>query len=243
MKRLPLALALVLLAVPASAQVTFRSISNAFSTTAIEPSGAANGDILIAVVYKEVDVTATTPPSGWNSTFNGVTLTATLTNEVYRADMFWIRRGGSTPALTFTSIAGPQITVSAYSGALTSGDPFSFGSTAIRDDATALTWPAVSGTTLDANEMLIWAGNNFRGGTTSDPPTGFTEREDINGSDVAWADVIQTASGATGSVSGATVTSGGSNGPANVFLMGLRPSSGGPTCTPTLALLGVGRCG
>jgi hypothetical protein len=75
--------------------------------------------------------------------------------------------------------------------------------------------------------MLIWCGVNYMGGTSSVQPTGFTERMEISGDDIAWADVIQPSAGATGSLTGASWSS--AFGTATAMLTGLMPpSASGP---------------
>lgn len=210
---------------------TFRSLTDqgnaaAANITGSEPAGAAADDILIASLYIE-STTTITPPAGWSDSFNGTTMVGEVSSAgVFKQYLYWIRRGGSAPALQWLfSSAYRELVIAAYSGARASGDPFSFGDIELRDNAINAIWPDTSGVTSDANETLVWVGTNIAGGAASDQPTGFTERQDINATDTAWADKAQAAAGATGTVTGAQVTSGSTNGPHVSMLVGLRPTA------------------
>lgn len=213
---------------------------NASTVTFTEPSGTVSGDILIAIVYFE-STGSVTPPAGWSSSFNGTTLAQSLSAEgPWTATAFWIRRGASAPGLVFTLPGShySQGQITSYSGAETSGDPFSFAAETTRNTTAATTFPAVSGTTSRASEMLVWTGMNFVGGTASAPST-FTGRTLTTGADVFWADKVQTSAGATGSI---TSSWSGANGTASAMLMGLMPPSGGSSIAVT-AICGVAVAG
>lgn len=208
---------------------TFRSFATpsagvASSVVFTEPSGAAQDDILIALIYFESTGTVT-PPAGWSGTFAGTSMSQALSvAATWVASAFWIRRGSSAPGLTFTFTSSySQGMISAYSGCKTSGDPFSFAAEVKRDNASASTFPDISGTTLDADEMLVWIGMNYVGGTGT-VPTGFTRRSSNSGSDdIFWADKEQASAGSTGTITGASWGGGAPNGNASSMLMGLRP--------------------
>lgn len=214
------------MAAPAFRAISTAGGSAAANITGTEPTGAAENDILVAHLYIESD-TAVTAPSGWSNSFNGATMLAecNTAGRAFRSYAYWIRRGASAPALTWTFLSSFRgLSIAAYSGALASGDPWSFGTTAVRDDETAATFPAVSGTTTDADEKLVWMGGDFIGGTASVPPTDFNERLDAGaapGGDLVAADKDQAAAGATGSITGASYT--GSNGTTTALMGGLRP--------------------
>jgi hypothetical protein len=140
----------------------------------------------------------------------------------FRLYAYWIRRGSSAPALQWTfASSGRMIYVAAYSGALASGDPFSFGNHQVRDTTASRTYPDCSGTTTDANEMLVWGGGTFANPTSSTQPTGFTERQDTGVLGLCSADLIQAGAGAASST-GASY-SGGSTETSAAQLVGLRP--------------------
>lgn len=226
------------------AAIALRNVGTAVTGTAAnltltEPASSADNDIEIAVLYVEgVAGPAVTAPSGWSNSFNGTSMQANITvgSDDFRLYFYWIRRSGA-PALvwTFTSTFRAAFIVG-YSGALASGDPWSFGSTAVRDDTTANSCPSTSGTTSDANEMLWWSCGNFIGGTSSTVPSSpaFTERFDAaTAADLGGGEFAQAAAGATGTVSGGAYA-GGAAGPTAVLMGGLRPfaAAGAVVCQP-----------
>lgn len=62
-----------------------------------DPSGAASGDFLIAIVRTAGGASALTRPAGWTSLFNG-----TSADGDFDYDICWITRGGSAPDLAWT---------------------------------------------------------------------------------------------------------------------------------------------
>lgn len=211
------------------ASPAFRSYTQAYTTavtsvTPTEPAGATTDDIIVAFIYVENTNPATiTPPTGWSDTFNGTTLKQdmVLSGQVWSLQAFWIRRGGSAPSYSSFSWSGSsnvQHLTAAYSGAVASGDPWSFMAGAKRDDSSTNTYPDVSGTTLTADEVLIWAGCNYVGIGTLTQPTGYTARHSTNGSDLALADKAQ----ATATSVTSTGASSNSAGNHASILLGLR---------------------
>lgn len=220
--------------------VAFRSKTNTVQTadvtiTATDPSGAAADDILIAHIYIETTATLTVP-SGWSNTCNGTTMKQinTATGKSYNHYLYWIRRGSSAPSYTW-SWSGTtycEVVVAAYSGALTSGDPFSFGTTAPKNNTTGSAYPDVSGTTLDANELLIWCGGSWDWGNPTLPSGGFTQRHSPSTSTIFLADKTQTAAGATGTITGGSNSSGSTS--TTTVMVGLRPAASGTANVKTV---------
>lgn len=206
--------------------IAFRNFTNVNAATAnitgTEPTGTTVDDIMIACLYHESSATVT-PPAGWTNVFNGVTMFTSTSDEW--VNIYWIRRGASAPSFTWTFALGgaAQITILSYSGALNTGDPFSFGVQAVRNDSTATTFPAVTGTTAVANEMLVWFSNNFNGVSTYTVPTGFTLRATQVPDDTGAAEKAQAVAGSTGSVTGGSWTA--TAGTAISSMVGLRPAS------------------
>lgn len=211
--------------------------------TGSEPASAATDDIFRADLYIESD-NAVTAPTGWSNSFNSTTALAEANNSgnEFRHYSYWIRRGGSAPsfAWTWTGTLFCGVLITAYSGALASGDPWSFLNPTVRDDTAGATYPNTSGTTSDANELLTWAGMTFSTPTNGIVPTSpaFTERVDaVTGYESG--DVAQAGAGATGTVSGAQY-GGGGNKPASSILAGLRPLAAGGSTRPVKM---AGECG
>lgn len=221
---------------------TISAFGTAANITATEPASAAQDDVLIAWLYIESD-TAVTAPSGWTNTFASVAMLSecNTASDAFRLYAYWIRRGGSAPALQWTfASSNRQIYVAAYSGARNSGDPFSFADHQVRDTTASKTFPDCSGTTLDANEMLVWGGGTFANPSGTTVPTGYTSRQAMSASiSLASADLIQAGAGAASSAS--AVYTGGSNETTGAQLVGLRPAAAGgavQTFTDGFAMLG-----
>ena len=207
------------MAAPAYRSSTIPAGATATTHTATEPTGAADGDILVATAYWESITATCTPPAGWSNVFNGTTVGAQVLND-FTAQTFWIRRSG-TPALTFTMTASTygQVSCVAYSGAVASGNPWSFSAVASNTGSTN-TFPSVSGTTLTADEICYWAGTNFNGTLTPlTQPSGFTSRIATNAQDIFVADLTQAVAGSV-TASGATWTT--TPGDCASFLAGLQ---------------------
>lgn len=219
--------------------------------TGTEPSGAASNDIFLATIYLESTTVTPSPPPGWAQTFRSAScaITNSTAANQYQHLCYWIRRGGSAPsfAWTWSGTIFSSMNIVAYSGAVTTEQPWSFFNLTKRDDTTARTFPDTSGTTLTANELLTWNGTFFTSVITAcQPPTSFTERNECEtpaasgGSQIEIGDTAQAAAGGTGTVTGATWT-GGSAATAASFLGGLKSvAEGAVTVIPLRTLLGVG---
>lgn len=229
-------------AAPAYRSHTVSAFATAADITATEPASCATNDIEVATLLRE-STTAITGATGWSQSFNGTTMSVdTTAGTPYRVTNWWIRRTGSAPSLTWTFASSFRgIAIVCYSGAVTSGDPFDIATSALRDTLLAKTWPNVSGSTSTTDELLIWVGNGSDVGGAGTPPTGFTERADA-ATGMEIADLAQAATGTTGTVTGG-LYGGGTNNTTDTAFVSLKSTSGGAACTPTLMLLGVGRCG
>lgn len=174
--------------------VAFRSSTNTTAdsrtnTTGSEPSGAAADDILIATLYIENDITVT-PPAGWTQI-----AFVDSTTQTYDFGVWWIRRGGSAPALTWSHNNAPtQLNIAAYSGCITTGDPQD--ATASTNQGTDASAEGTAITTANANSMLVYVLSKWDWGRTATPPSGMNER--VDGTANYLADVLQVAAGSTG---------------------------------------------
>lgn len=178
-----------------------------------------DGDILRVDLYVETD-NAVTVPSGWTQM---ALAEANVAGDDYRHYAYWKRASGEGASWTWswTGSTGRSARAVAYLGARASGDPWSFIDSQVRDTTAAATYPAVSGTTLDADELLTWCGGMYQNPSAHTPPTSFTEIEDTSGDTLYLTEKAQATAGATGSITGASYT--GTNGPTTVILAGLRP--------------------
>jgi len=177
-----------------SGTLAFRSqthlSSNAGTFTPTEPAGAASGDILFYfVVYDAVSGGAITsePTGGWTTI---ATWTGPTSGSVTK--LYWIRRTGSAPGFTFSSVGAAyrEAVVSAWSGAGGSGTPYVEQISAARTATTAPDCPAI--TTTTKNSIVIafgmgWNGWVGTGGFTA--PSGYSDGDGGNATGIANADV------------------------------------------------------
>lgn len=94
--------------------------TNGTNLVCTEPAGAATNDILLMQFTVFVGGGAISAPAGWSVAYshNGSDMATCV---------WWIRRGGSAPALTpswASSQSYAEAIVSAYSGCITSGTPY-----------------------------------------------------------------------------------------------------------------------
>ena len=176
--------------------MAFRSATTAgagsgSSVTNTPPAGLVNGDILLFWIYKE-NLNAITWPSGFTQI-----LTIDASNSSFQCALAWKRANNESGNYTasWTGSVWRDGGLTAYSGAITSGDPQSGTAQAQANGATLIpTTPAM--TTLDDNAMVIALCGNFSGYNPGSPPSGMTERVDFD--DIGIADVIQVSAGSTG---------------------------------------------
>lgn len=117
----------------------FRSVSafvaGTLNLTPAEPTGSAEDDILVMLCETRMQDTPPSPPSGWTEAAGSPNdTTQTSGGDNAQLSVFWIRRGASAPSYTTTGGSSPYdhiaAQVAAFSGCITSGDPW---------DATAMT--------------------------------------------------------------------------------------------------------
>lgn len=137
----------------AAGGLTVRSTSYAAGTatdaTPSEPTGAAENDILVAIMGCASAGTIGIP-SGWTSIEAGTD----AFDGFFDYSIAWIRRGASAPSLTWTtgSSVYREVQVVCISGAITSGSPIE-ANTGAQGSATQPDGPSV--TTLTANAMVL----------------------------------------------------------------------------------------
>jgi hypothetical protein len=156
--------------------VAFRSKSYATSTgssvTPTEPAGAAQNDILFMFFILGNTAPTITPPTGWS------TLHSFATTNGVAIRLFWIRRGASAPsyAVSWGSSFYYEVSVTAWSGAITSGNPYDVSATSGVTSRNPPNPDCPSVTTTVANTMVIAFGMSWSGwmsgGATA--PAGYT---------------------------------------------------------------------
>jgi hypothetical protein len=158
--------------------IAFRNESHVTGTgngaTPSEPASAALNDVFAALAFCDTASSSLGIPSGWISKFSGVS-----SNSLFRYDLAWVRRGSSAPSLSWTmsGSAYREVFIVAYSGCVTSGDPFE-AATDGGNVANGSNPDCPSVTTINANAMALaaainWSGSGGGGWTA---PSGYTLR-------------------------------------------------------------------
>ena len=218
----------------AEAAPVYRSIasttyaSRTDSTVCDLPSGAVDGDILIAGIFAgklgdhisyaaEIEVV---PPAGWTQI--GTDTEVMDGAFIGTFQVYWKRASGEPSSYTFahtgaTTTYSTQAVIAAYSGCIATGNPVEqFSQTAASVGATAT---ATSVTPQYTHSKLVYLGHNWDATEALTAPAGTTERFD---SLVYLSDEDRPGSGMTGARSQALA----SNNPWAAFLIDLRSATG-----------------
>lgn len=200
--------------------IAYRSqttVTGATSTTLTinKPSGTADNDILIALVYLEAPKTVTAP-SGWATVHTKIAVAADHDHHVY-----WKRASSEGASWQWSWSGGTWRLgfVAAFSGCITSGDPFSVAaSTNSATTGSTLTHNTI--TTGHADCMILGIGSHWDtlAGNWSNSSS-MNERIDAN--NMMLMEVIQAAAGATGN----KTSEGASSESWGATLAALRPPS------------------
>lgn len=202
---------------------TVATLAGADATSAVVtlPTGIVAGDIVLIALYKE-NTAAITPPAGYTQKAQ------TATTAVQQHTLFWHRASGSesgTVTFSWTGSAWRAATADRISGCASSGDPWDSAPATALSNTAVSTSPAVSLAATSTDTLLYFSATNFNGGNAYTPPTGFTERADI---DVISSNTKANApGGSTGSVTSAMGVSGAST--AILGALMADTGGGGPT--------------
>lgn len=180
---------------------SFKTGTAAGSGAVTEPSGAASGDVLIALVGTSGSASALTRPAGWTNIVNG-----TSQNFAFDYDISYIIRGGSAPSLTWTWTGSVYYEVHIIR--VTGAD----GTTPLDAQSSLLSINGARGTTqalsdidpptvtaVSANTLAVAVAAHWQGSSASlwAPPTGYSLRSDNTvGNDGMIATKVLSASGA-----------------------------------------------
>jgi len=154
---------------------TYATTGSGTSLAVAEPTGAAQDDILFLWVdYANNNLNLSSGPTGW-------TLLNEWTSEPFNgAALYWIRRGSSAltageRTVTFTGSASYiELEMLAFSGALTTGNPWDDAQYAAHTSGTAPDPPSATSSGADRMAVafgLSWAGWGSGGATA---PTNYT---------------------------------------------------------------------
>jgi hypothetical protein len=179
--------------------IAFRSYSETVyatrtNTTIDKPTGTADGDILIAVIYSENNEVIT-PPADWAS-FSSVGVGWGGKNECY-----WKRASSEGASWTWTHAnQNTQGNVFAYSGCIATGSPIDATVTTNDNrggESTSVVGLSITTSTDNSMACMIWV--NTSGSGTHTNPDGWTE----NGNPLVTYGILNktiTPAGATGNI-------------------------------------------
>ncbi|WP_426989731.1 PKD domain-containing protein [Pseudarthrobacter sp. Y6] len=170
------------------------------SVTLTRPTAAAAGDVLVASITTDLNP-AVTAPAGWTAMVNGLSVNGSATSGA-RIFAYYHVVGASDPA-SYTWSLGTAAKwgggITAYRGVSQATPLDSPVVTAVDTSysATSITLPSI--TTASNGAMLI-GGIGYDSGTPgTTPPSGWTERWEATGGQIAQAaDLPQATAGATG---------------------------------------------
>lgn len=171
------------------------------------PDNVAVNDIVVVSLYIENTDNVTTIPSGFAEATNSPSPTGLPGTT--RLHVFWKRATGadstaSTYDFGWTNSAYRVGTVSRYTGATTTGDPWDVTASSATSSA-ATGPPAVTLTTTGVDRLLVYIATSFNS-TAWTQPSGFTKRVDQGSNDVMVCDLAQTSAGSSGSLQGTSVS-------------------------------------
>lgn len=185
------------------------------------PSGVVSGSVVLVFLYVET-TQAVTPASGFTEAPNSP---AEVTgSHAHDLRVYWKRATGSdSGSYGFTIAAGLAWRMGVairFSGCVTSGNPLDVTTSAVKTTTSDGTTPAVSLVSRGDERLWVWAGSFYNGDVTCTPPSGFTERAEIQGGVVIdVATKSQSVLGSSGSVSGTF----GGNGATGAWMGALLP--------------------
>lgn len=171
--------------------------ANGGNLTINKPTGTADGDILVVVLYREAGTW--TLPAGWTQIADQANWEGVMT-----LTMAWKRASSEGSSYTFnlSTTSWRIAAMGAFSGCLASGDPVDVyaanGATAFDEipDASSIT-------TTVANTMRVCGIGNFNGTDVAVGSSGFTQGAALGGTELFYA--AQAGAGASGVKTFATI--------------------------------------
>lgn len=244
MKRLiPLLLAFSGLAFGGAAYRSSSAVAYAShtSTTITAPTGIQNNDILIIFFLLGASSPPTpTPPSGF-SVLTGFPVT--VTNGGFSVSSYCWYKVASSESGNYTvthSTSSSAAYMVAVSGGVTTSAP-----TATTNTGTGSTTTMLSITTTNANSFIMAVNQDWGDfSNTLTPPSGSTPTFTSRLSELILfaADGVLATAGATGNKTMTNNNNGALGTPWSGYLIKVEASTGGPTKTCTMTLLGAGPC-
>ena len=197
-----------------------------------KPTGTAANDLILLFVDTESASTAPTTPTGF--TLLG---SKTSTLQSFRVDVYY-RVADGTEGTTFSVTGGTgvgwlQLICHVIAGGATSSPVDASSSNA---NTTAGTAVSVSGVTTTAVDELLFFATDWNGSDSYSTPTGFTQLLSDGVLGMALYSMVQSSSGATGTIS-STLTASDSW---IAWLVAVKPASGGTTVSSGVVDVGGG---
>lgn len=194
-------------AAPAPGGISVVNSSTASAATAATgavlnvPAGSAPGDVLVASITTDLNPSMASVPAGWTPLVNALSINSSATSGA-RAFAYYRVVGSSDPstyAWTLSSAAKWGGGITAYRGVNTSSPLDSPVVTAVDSTYGATSVSAGSITTASDGAMLIGGAACDCAAPVFSPPTGWTERWEAAGGQIAeQAGTIQATAGASG---------------------------------------------
>lgn len=201
------------------------------------PASIANNDILICTLHQRENVVSTIT-AGWTLKVSG------NGDTINRLSVWWKRTTGSESAPTITHLAGDSsiAAITAWRGAVTSGDPFDVVGTVQNNAGSPISTTSV--TTVTNNAMVLHsfgsADNNTWGTYTGVPTTQVFQQANTTGADdsLAMTYGVKTPAGATGAAGATQATLGPDTGVSVQYALKPEPPPAG--VANSLAMMGCG---
>jgi hypothetical protein len=192
-------------AAPAFGSIGTNLFGTASTFNVAVPASVASGDIIIVSIFiSSATTTVTGLPTGF-AHVQGSPQTASGT-LLGMATMWKRATGADSGTYNFTLSASDYRAGAAirYTGCVAAGNPWDAPTGVAVDAANGTVTPSVNVDTAGPDRMLVFFGANWSGGAWT-PPTGFTERLDINDRVNTVADKVQAVQGNSGGVTATCV--------------------------------------
>ena len=217
---------------PTFRSATSTSYASRTNTTISVPSGVVAGDSdAVVPATGGAGAPTATPPPGWTAIPGWTSPTVVLDNSLFTVNGYGgyhVATSSEPLSYTATHASGTsQALMLAYSG-VDASTAFDVNATTngASSPSGGPTATATGLTTTTDNTMLVWLGHDWGNGSANlSPPTGFTERVEVDPLIYA-ADSVQATAGATGNVSH-TANNVGTNDAWAAILVALRGVSSG----------------
>ena len=173
--------------------IAFVAARHGTNVTTAEPTGTAEGDIVLALYTTETTNAAPTPATGFSLV--GSFDTNVAASGVQNFGVYWARRGGSAIATDWSSgVSGEVVSLITYRGCIDTGNPVEASNYGEEADNSMVNTGV---TTVSPNAMIVGFSSGWTWGAHTS--TMANERVDAGETQGIYDNGIQAAVGATGS--------------------------------------------